>query len=95
MSRANLPTRDHHLGTWHLSIHPQTFPLVNVDSMDADRMAIGPLAGSPSRSPSFTVNTAAHKHRLPGWLAQPEGKVYYGCGCKARWLSLLLRCGPQ
>jgi len=64
---------------------------VNVDSLDADRMAIGPLAGSPSRSLSFTVNTAAHKHRLPGWLAQPEGKFLTDANLHVVLVALLAR----
>ncbi len=33
-----------------------------------------PPAGLTSRSQRFEVNSIAPKKRLPGWLAQPEGK---------------------
>ena len=35
----------------------------------------GPLAGLPSRSRRFEINTIARNQRLPGWLAQPEWKA--------------------
>ena len=34
-----------------------------------------PLAGLPSRSRRFEINTIARNQRLPGWLAQPEWKA--------------------
>jgi len=38
--------------------------------------ASGAPAGLPSRSQRFAISIIDPEHRLPGWLAQPEGKFH-------------------
>ena len=49
-------------------------------------------ASLPSRSRRFEINAIARNQRLPGWLVQPERKVF--CTSKPAW-PINLACSEQ